>query len=213
MNARMMFATLFGVAMLAMGGGVAHANLLSIDNHSFETPVLADGGFTSSSIPGWSGAVNAGVFNPHTVAWTSEAPDGSNVAYLNNNTAAMAETPPHLQRYMLQDYCLNRGITCSFELFELETLDYLPTLQHIVGELRCNVVLYSVFSLPENASDRTAIFDSAEENGVVMCFVNEDLLVSTREDRAKIEELFDHKKTQPLDIVCSLRLDYRVGLQ
>src|SRR5204863_3840596 len=58
----------------------------------------------------------------------------SNILYLHNNTPSTRGCPVHLQRYMLLDYCKRHGIEYHFELFELEAMDHLPTLQHIVTE-------------------------------------------------------------------------------
>jgi hypothetical protein len=60
---------------------------VTIANFDFETPALADNAFTNNVISGWSGtdsdAVNNfGVFNPPTAYFTSQAPEGQNVAYI-----------------------------------------------------------------------------------------------------------------------------------
>jgi hypothetical protein len=63
---------------------------ITIANHSFESPVLADGGATANSIPGWmidlSGSGNAGVFNPSGNGVTpnefnTPVPDGTQIAF------------------------------------------------------------------------------------------------------------------------------------
>lgn len=113
----------------------------------------------------------------------------SNILYLHNNTPSTVGAPVHLQRYMLLDYCKRHGMEYHFELFELETMDHLPTLQHIVSELRSNVVLYSVFALPLNRRFRGEIFDAARQSGVALHFVNEDLAIEDEDDRARVEEL------------------------
>ncbi|MEZ6016981.1 MAG: hypothetical protein R3F49_17820 [Planctomycetota bacterium] len=113
----------------------------------------------------------------------------ANILYLHNNTPSTSGAPVHLQRYMLLEYCTRYQLEYHFELFELETMSHLPTLQHIVGELRSNVVMYSVFALPEARSFRTQIFDDARRNGVALHFVNEDLAVEDERDRERVEEV------------------------
>jgi sporadic carbohydrate cluster protein (TIGR04323 family) len=113
----------------------------------------------------------------------------SNILYLHNNTPQTVGAPVHLQRYMLLDYCERHGIEYHFELFELETMDHLPTLQHIVSELQSNVVMYSVFALPLSRAFRSRILDDAARNGVALHFVNEDIAVEDAHDRAALEEL------------------------
>ena len=61
--------------------------MIPIINAGFEDPVLNDNAFTSNSIPGWEGTDlaapnNFGVFNPAPTFFPNEAPEGSNVAYI-----------------------------------------------------------------------------------------------------------------------------------
>ena len=113
----------------------------------------------------------------------------STILYLHNNTPGTAGAPVHLQRYMLLEYCRRHAIDYHFELFELENMDHLPTLQHIVSRLASNVLLYSVFALPLARRFRDEIFAAALQNGVALHFVNEDLAVADRHDREQVEEL------------------------
>ena len=120
--------------------------------------------------------------------------DRTNVIYLNNNTPSTAGAPVHLQRGMVLEYCRKHGLTFEFELFELETMDHLPTLMHIVQELRCNVILYSIYALPESAAERARIFSAALSNGVNLYFVNEDLALGSEQDQRRIEEFLAFAK-------------------
>ncbi len=113
------------------------------------------------------------------------------VMYLNNSTRSTYGIPVHLQRYMVNDYCNKKKLTCEFELFELEDMLYLPTLHHILNNLKCNVVLYSIFSLPEDKEFRSRILDAALHNGIVMHFVNEDMAIASEADRKDVERTFE----------------------
>lgn len=113
------------------------------------------------------------------------------VMYLNNSTRSTYGIPVHLQRYMTNDYCQKKKITCEFELFELEDMLHLPTLHHILDYLKCNVVLYSIFSLPENKEFRARILDAIVRNGIVMHFVNEDMTIASEADRKDVERIFE----------------------
>jgi sporadic carbohydrate cluster protein (TIGR04323 family) len=110
-----------------------------------------------------------------------------NVLYLNNNTRSTEGVPVHLQRLMVLDYCRAHGIDYHFEYFELERMDHLPTLAHAVANLECDIVLYSIYALPEGPAARTAILDSALERGLCLHFVNEDVVVADRQDREHLE--------------------------
>lgn len=59
---------------------------VSVTNAGFEAVALSDGGFTINTFGGgWvgRGGGNAGLLNPSTSMFTSEAPEGLNVAYTN----------------------------------------------------------------------------------------------------------------------------------
>ena len=118
----------------------------------------------------------------------------SNIIYLNNNTSATREVPPHLQRFMVYDYCKRYGLNYEFEMFELEGMDHLPTLVHIVGELDCNVILYSIYALPEDRNFRGAVFEQAARNQITLYFVNEDISVRDDAGRDHVEELLAFAK-------------------
>jgi len=55
-----------------------------IVNPGFEDPVLAEGDWTWLDVPGWTqvGPESIGVWNPETVYFPAEAPEGQNVAYI-----------------------------------------------------------------------------------------------------------------------------------
>lgn len=113
----------------------------------------------------------------------------SNVLYLNNATAMTYGWPVHLQRYSVVEYCNKLGLNYEFELFELEEMHYMPTLQYIMDNLKCNCVLYSVFALPEDKEFRKRILDARLANGTVMHFTNEDMAITNEADRQRVEDL------------------------
>jgi hypothetical protein len=73
-------------------------------------------------------------------------------------------------------------------------MDHPPTLRHVVDELACNAILYSIYALPEDAVARGQIFDAARARGVRLVFVNEDLVVADEDDRARVEEILAFAK-------------------
>jgi hypothetical protein len=81
---------LLGVLLPARGA------VITIQNAGFESPALTDSGSTDSNIPNWTedilqsraGGFSFGVFNPPASAYPAEAPEGANVAYINNGRFA-----------------------------------------------------------------------------------------------------------------------------
>ncbi len=118
----------------------------------------------------------------------------NNIFYVANNTASTYGIPVHLQRYMLVDYCNKKGIKFSYELFDLEDMVHLPTLWHLVTQRECNIVLYSIFALPETEADRNRMLETAVKRGSILHFVNEDLQLTNEEDLNTIKKYLDFAK-------------------
>ena len=112
----------------------------------------------------------------------------SNIFYVANNTAATYAIPVHLQRYMLLDYCKKHGLTADLELFDLEDMMHLPTLVHIVEHRNVNVVMYSIFALPEDEAERNRMLEAAVKKGMIIHFVNEGLALTDEEDLDSIKK-------------------------
>ena len=98
----------------------------------------------------------------------------NNIFYVANNTASTYGIPVHLQRYMLVDYCNKKKLKFDYELFDLEDMVHLPTLRHLVEDRECNVVMYSIFALPEDEAFRNGLLETAVKRGSIIHFVNED---------------------------------------
>ena len=106
----------------------------------------------------------------------------SNIFYVANNTAATYPIPVHLQRYMLLDYSKKHGLTADLELFDLEDMVHLPTLWHIVEHRKVNVIMYSIFALPEDEAERNKLLEEAVKKGMILHFVNEGLALTDEDD-------------------------------
>ena len=118
----------------------------------------------------------------------------SHIFYVANNTSATYPIPVHLQRYMLLDYCKKNNLTADLELFDLEDMLHLPTLWHIVEHRNVNVVMYSIFALPEEESERNRMMEIALKKGMIFHFVNEDLSLAGEEDLEEIKKYLAFSK-------------------
>jgi len=105
-----------------------------------------------------------------------------NIFYVANNTSPTFCIPVHLQRYMLIDYCDKKNLSRDYELFDLEDMLHCPTLVHLVEDRNANLVMYSIFALPEVEAERNHMLETALKRGSIIHFVNEDLQLVTRED-------------------------------
>lgn len=117
-----------------------------------------------------------------------------NIFYVANNTASTYPVPVHLQRYMLYDYCKKYDLNADYEVFDLEDMMHLPTLWNVVGNRNANVVMYSIFALPEEEADRNRLLETALSKGNIIHFVNEDLALASEEDLAEIRRYLEFAK-------------------
>ena len=110
------------------------------------------------------------------------------IFYVANNTSATFCIPVHLQRYMLVDYAEKKKITRDYELFDLEDMLHCPTLLHLVEDRNANIVMYSIFALPENEAERNHLLETSLKRGNIIHFVNEDLQLVNADDLATIKK-------------------------
>ena len=66
---------------------------------------------------------------------------------------------------MLVDYCNKKKLEFDYELFDLEDMTHLPTLRYLVDDRECNIVMYSIFALPEDESYRNRIAGDGGQAG------------------------------------------------
>ena len=117
-----------------------------------------------------------------------------NIFYVANNTASTYGIPVHLQRYMLVDYSKKKNLEFNYELFDLEDMMHLPTLWHLVNDRECNIIMYSIFALPEDENDRNLMLETAVKRGGVIHFVNEDLQLTGADELKTIKKYLEFSK-------------------
>jgi sporadic carbohydrate cluster protein (TIGR04323 family) len=116
------------------------------------------------------------------------------IFYVANNTSSTYPIPVHLQRYMLYDYINKKKLSCDYELFDLEDMLHCPTLRHLVEDRSANIVMYSIFALPEDELDRNRLLETALKRGNIIHFVNEDLQLVTADDLNTIKRYLEFSK-------------------
>ena len=117
-----------------------------------------------------------------------------NIFYVANNTASTYAIPVHLQRYMLNDYMTKKGLKWDYELFDLEDMLHCPTLCHLVEDRNANIVMFSIFALPEDEVERNRLLEIAVKRGSVIHFVNEDLQLANADDMKTIKNYLEFSK-------------------
>jgi hypothetical protein len=67
-------------------------------------------------------------------------------------------------------------------------------LWHIVEHRNVNVIMYSIFALPEQALDRDRMLETALKKGMIFHFVNEGLALTSDEDLKMIKRYLEFSK-------------------
>ena len=65
---------------------------------------------------------------------------------------------------------------------------------HLVNDRECNIVMYSIFALPEEENERNQLLETAVKRGGVIHFVNEDLQLTSADDLREIKRYLEFSK-------------------
>ena len=108
------------------------------------------------------------------------------VSYAGWNSAYTKHLPLNLQRAFMDSYLKKHDITINDYQFENEYLDHLPNLQYLIGKVQ-NIVILSIYALPDDPDDRQKIYKSALDNQCRLHFSQEDIILTSESDIQKIE--------------------------
>jgi hypothetical protein len=73
-------------------------------------------------------------------------------------------------------------------------MTHLPTLRYLVENRECNIVMYSIFALPEDEGYRNQLLETAAKRGTIIHFVNEDLQLANTDDLTTIKKYLEFAK-------------------
>jgi sporadic carbohydrate cluster 2OG-Fe(II) oxygenase/sporadic carbohydrate cluster protein (TIGR04323 family) len=108
------------------------------------------------------------------------------VTYAGWNSSYTKHLPLVLQRSFMDNYIKKHKITINEYSFENEYLDYLPNLQYLTGKVD-NVILLSIYALPDDPDDRQKIYNLALDNQCNLHFSQEDIILTSEKDIKIIE--------------------------
>jgi len=116
------------------------------------------------------------------------------ISYTNNHTPFTEKIPVPLQRLRIKEYCERLGLRPKFEHNEITTFSHMPILFHLVeNEPKSHLLLFSLFSLPEAPDKREKLIGLALDNGVVIHFSNEDIILKDIEGLKSLEQIYRFK--------------------
>jgi sporadic carbohydrate cluster protein (TIGR04323 family) len=112
------------------------------------------------------------------------------ISYVNNCTEYTRGIPIHLQRLMMANYAQENQLLVQFEQLEIEVMQHLPTLLHIIEVDQAPVILlFSIYALPADAALRAVITKAALQHGCTLHFANESLSMRDAGSRDTLERM------------------------
>ena len=87
----------------------------------------------------------------------------------------------------MDKYLKKHDITINDYHQENEYLDHQPNLQYLLGTVQ-NVVMLSIYCLPNLEEDRQKIYQTALSNNCKLHFAQEDIIINSQDDIDLIEK-------------------------
>ena len=109
------------------------------------------------------------------------------ISYVGWNSNYSKHLPMILQRSFMDKYLLKHDITINDYHQENEYLDHQPNLQFLTRDID-NIVMLSIYSLPDDAQDRQKIYETALSNNCTLHFAQEDIIINSQDDIDLIEQ-------------------------
>jgi sporadic carbohydrate cluster protein (TIGR04323 family) len=95
----------------------------------------------------------------------------------------------HFQTLVVKSYCQKRGYTFPYQHGENEGLNY-SHLDFLINRARTDhIIMFSIFSLPDDVAHRTRLMQDALAKNCVLHFANEELVLENQQDLEHIEYL------------------------
>jgi sporadic carbohydrate cluster 2OG-Fe(II) oxygenase/sporadic carbohydrate cluster protein (TIGR04323 family) len=149
----------------------------------------------------WPGAYFRKLFDRDYTKIVNINPGENVLAYNEYEGIKTKHIDLHFQTLVTKSYCQKRGIPFPYQHGDNEGTNY-AHLNFLVssGNIR-HLLMFSIFSLPDDPSHRRHIMQTALANGVRLHFCNEELVLETQEDLDKIEYLrtFTNDWSSPVD--------------
>ena len=109
------------------------------------------------------------------------------ISYVGWNSKYCKHLPMILQRSFMDKYLLKHNIIINDYHQENEYLDHLPNLQFLTNNID-NIVLLSIYCLPDDVEDRQKIYEIALSNNCQLHFAQEDIIINNQDDIDLIEK-------------------------
>lgn len=118
------------------------------------------------------------------------------IMFVGGTTEFDTHIPKHLQRLAIERYLSKQSLPYNYCRNEMDFATWLPTLEKSLLKKPSIVAMFSIYSLPEDTARRNALLELALSLGVEMQFVNESIVMQTREDLQRIQAYLDWPGTK-----------------
>jgi len=107
--------------------------------------------------------------------------------------------PQHVQNLVIRDYCERNRLHYLLSASEYAMKDCYLVLKQVLDELSelDGIAAYSLFQLPEDASERHEVYSRVLALGKTLHFAVEGLQMSDAKDRDRVEILWRVRQTLP----------------
>jgi len=128
--------------------------------------------------------------------------------YIASRPVNGSRIPQHVQNLVIRDYAQRQGLRYLLSATELSPEGCFIVLQDVLSELDGigGIILYSLFMLPADKSERQKIYDTLLGNTKTLHAAVENLTLQSEEDVVRFEEIFSvtenlEKCLQPQDLM------------
>jgi sporadic carbohydrate cluster 2OG-Fe(II) oxygenase/sporadic carbohydrate cluster protein (TIGR04323 family) len=136
--------------------------------------------------------------------WTRNVPVLPNeivVTYSEYESFKTKHIDLHFQTLVIKSYCQKRNISFPYQHGDLEGLNNVY-LKYIISNTKIDhLLLFSIFSLPTDKSERLQLLETCLEKKCRVHFCNEEMVLESKKDLEKIEFLrsFTNDWSSPVD--------------
>ena len=123
----------------------------------------------------------------HEVSETHDYTGKKFITYAGWNSAFSKNIPLPMQRATIETYCIKNKISYNDYQFENEHTDWEPSLEYFIRQQPDGIVLFSMYSLPDDVYRRRELLQLAIDLGVELHFANELCSLKTTNDLERIE--------------------------
>jgi sporadic carbohydrate cluster 2OG-Fe(II) oxygenase/sporadic carbohydrate cluster protein (TIGR04323 family) len=137
----------------------------------------------------WPGAYFRKLFDRHYTKQVDILPGEVAVTHGEYEGVKTKHIDLHFQTLVVKSYCQKRGYTFPYQGGDNEGTNYSFLDFQIANKLADHILLFSIFSLPDDPTHRKQLMATALDKKCRLHFCNEEMVLETQEDLDRVEYL------------------------